>query len=186
MVKISVVYSVNKSLALYSIYSLCYLQTKSLRTSSPRKKNIVLTSWHFRSFSNYFRIRWVTSEYIDPKVCVLLLTWHAWNTVLNKNLIDYEWNEIYYFELSQRHVNQPPCLSLLSMFVYPKNAFDRWRIDAVPSYFRSPRVRLLSIYCLMYSKDWIFFWWIKYSWKRKLMLIPRSYPLSVTISSMFF
>lgn len=105
MVKISVVYSVNKSLALYSIYSLCYLQTKSLRTSSPRKKNIVLTSWHFRSFSNYFRLRWVTSEYIDPKVCVLLLTWHAWNTVLNENLIDYEWNEIYYFELSQRHVN---------------------------------------------------------------------------------
>lgn len=77
-------------------------------------------------------------------------------------------------------------VSLLSMFVYPKNAFDRWRIDAVPSYFRSPRVRLLSIYCLMYSKDWIFFWWIKYSWKRKLMLIPRSYPLSVTISSLFF
>lgn len=105
MVKISVVYSVNKSLALYSIYSLCNLQTKSLRTSSRRKKNIVLTSWHFRSFSNYFRLRWVTSEYIDPKVCVLLLTWHAWNTVLNKNLIDYEWNEIYYFELSQRHVN---------------------------------------------------------------------------------
>lgn len=105
MVKISVVYSVDKSLALYSIYSLCYLQTKSLRTSSPRKKNIVLTSWHFRSFSNYFRLRWVTSEYIDPNVCVLLLTWHAWNTVLNKNLIDYEWNEIYYFELSQRHVN---------------------------------------------------------------------------------
>lgn len=184
MVKISLVYSVNKSLALYSIYSLCYLQTKSLRTSSRRKKNIVLTSWHFRSFSNYFRLRWVTSEYIDPKVCVLLLTWHAWNTVLNKNLIDYEWNEIYYFELSQRHVNHVyhcwVCWFTLKM---------RSTVDALTPFLLisvRPESVCSLIYCLMYSKDWIFFWWIKYSWKRKLMLIPCSYPLSVTISSMFF
>lgn len=105
MVKISVVYSVNKSLALYSIYSLCYLQTKSLRTSSPRKK---ILFWQVGTFGVFQTI----SDFVGWQVSILIQKYvycslHVMLEILFsiKNLIDYEWNEIYYFELSQRHVN---------------------------------------------------------------------------------
>lgn len=65
MVKISVVYSVNKSLALYSIYSLCYLQTKSLRTSSPRKK---ILFWQVGTFGVFQTI----SDFVGWQVSILI------------------------------------------------------------------------------------------------------------------
>lgn len=71
LVKISVVYSVNKSLALYSIYSLCYLQTKSLRTSSRRKKKYcfdkLALSEFFKLFQTSLGDKWV---YWSRSMCI--------------------------------------------------------------------------------------------------------------------